>query len=64
MNVKIKGEVYRTLDRPTLVYGAETCALNDAHENKLEVAEMQMLRWMCGVATLEKIRNEIISGQR
>ena len=44
MNVKIKGKVYRTVERPTLVYWAETWALAKAQENKLlEVAEMRML---------------------
>ena len=50
MNVRIKGKVYRTVLRPTLlVYGAETRALKKAQEKKLEVAEMRILRWMCGV---------------
>ena len=44
------------------MYGAETWALKKALENKLEVAEMRMLRWMCGVTTLDKIRNERIRG--
>ena len=48
MNVKIKGKMYRTVVRPALMYGAETWALKKAHENKLEVAEMRTLRWMCG----------------
>ena len=43
MNVKIKGKVYRTVVRPALMYGSETCALKKAQENKLEVAEMRML---------------------
>ena len=43
MNAKIKGKVYRTVVRPALMYGAETWALKQAQENKLEVAEMRML---------------------
>ena len=40
----------------------KTWALKKAHEKKLEVAEMRMLRWMCGVTKLDKIRNERIRG--
>ena len=58
MNVKIKGKVYRTVVMPALMSGAETWALKKAQENKLGVAEMRMLRWMCGVTRLDKIRNE------
>ena len=36
INVKIKGKVYRTVVRPTLMYWAKTWALKKAHENKLE----------------------------
>ena len=34
----------------------------EEQEKKWEVAEMRMLRWMCGVTKLEKIRNERIRG--
>ena len=37
-----------------------TWALKKAQENKLEVAEMRMIRWMCAVKKLDKIRNERI----
>ena len=49
MKVKIKGKVYKMTVRPAMVYGAETWAVKKAHEKKMEVAEMKMLRWMGGV---------------
>ena len=54
--------MYRTVVRPALVYGAETLALKKAQEKKLDVAELGMLRWMCGVAKLDKIIRERIRG--
>ena len=48
--------------RPALVYGVETWSLKKAHEKKIEVAEMRMLRWMCDVMKLDKVRNERIKG--
>ena len=62
MNVKFKGKVYRTVVRPALMYVVETWALKKTQEKKLEVAEMRMLRWMCGVTKLDTIRNERIRG--
>ena len=44
------------------MYGATTWALKKAQEKKLEVDEMRMLRWMCGVTKLDKIRTERIRG--
>ena len=43
------------------MYGAETWAVKKAQE-KLDVAEMRMLRWMSGVTKLDRIRNERIRG--
>ena len=55
-------KVYRAVVTPALVYWAGTLALKKAQEKKSEVAEMRMLRWMCGVTKLDKIRNERIRG--
>ena len=45
-----------------MMYGAETWAVKKAHEKKLDVAEMRMLRWMSGVTKMDRIRNERIRG--
>ena len=58
INVNVKGKVYRILVRPALVYGAETRALKKAQENKLEDAEMRMLRWMCGVTMAGRVTGQ------
>ena len=42
------------------MYGADTWALNEAQEKKLDVAEMQMLQWMCEGTKLDRIGTEII----
>ena len=60
--VKLKGKVYRTVVRPAMLYGAETWATTKRQESRIEVNEMRMLRWMCGMTRKDKIRNEHIRG--
>ena len=36
--------VYRLMIRPAVIYGFETWAVKKAQENKIEVAEMRMMR--------------------
>ena len=45
-----------------MMYGAETGAVQQVRSNKLDVAEMRMLRWISGVTNLDRIRNERIRG--
>ena len=40
------------------VWGRETWATTKSQEKRLEVNEMRMLRWMCGVENKDQIRNE------
>ena len=60
--MKLKGNVYKTVVRPALLHCGETWATTRGQEARLEVDEMRMLRWMCGVTRRDKIRNENIRG--
>ncbi|KAL6582640.1 hypothetical protein OROMI_004718 [Orobanche minor] len=57
---RLKGKFYRTTIRPALLYGTECWALKQCHVQKMNVAEMRMLRWMCGHTKKDRLRNEVI----
>lgn len=44
--------------RPVLLYEGEYWAIKNAQEQKLEVTEMRMLRWICGRPMLNILRIE------
>ena len=48
--------------RPAVLYGSECWPLKKAQVQRLMVAEMRMIRWMCGFTRLDKIRNGVIRG--
>ncbi|RZC11806.1 Solanesyl diphosphate synthase 3, chloroplastic/mitochondrial [Glycine soja] len=58
--IKLKGKFYQTAVRPAILYGTECWAVKSQHETKVGVAEMRMLRWMCGKTRQDKIRNGVI----
>ena len=60
--LKLKGKFYRTAIRLAMLYGTECWAVKHQHVHKMGVAEMRMLRWMCGHTRKDKIRNEDIRG--
>ena len=60
MPIGLKGKVYRTVVRPAIMYGSKYWALKKIQIQRLLVAEMRMLRWLCGFTRLDKIRNEVI----
>ena len=43
-----------------MLYGTECWAVKKQYVSKMNVAEMRMLRWMCGKTMKDKIRNERI----
>ena len=49
--------------RPALLYGAECWPIKKSHVQRMKVAEMRMIRWVCGHTRLDKIRNEVIRGK-
>ncbi|PHU23535.1 hypothetical protein BC332_08642 [Capsicum chinense] len=57
---KLKGKFYRVEIRLAMLYGAECWPVKNSHIQKLKVAEMRMLRWMCGFTRADGVRNEII----
>ena len=62
MPMKLKGKIYKTVVRQALLYGAETWATARGQYARLEVNEMRMQRWMCGVTRRDTIRNKHIRG--
>ncbi|KAK4357900.1 hypothetical protein RND71_023510 [Anisodus tanguticus] len=57
---KLKGKLYRVVVRPTMLYGAECWPVKTLHIQKMKVAEMRMVRWMCWHTRRDKIKNDDI----
>ncbi|XP_070004752.1 uncharacterized protein [Nicotiana sylvestris] len=43
-----------------MLYGAECWPVKNSHVQKIKVAEIRILRWMCGCTKRDKIKNEVI----
>ncbi|KAM2104272.1 hypothetical protein ACFX1T_002291 [Malus domestica] len=61
--LKLKGKFYRTTIKPAMLYDTECWAVKHQHVHQMGVAEMRMLRWICGHTRNDKIRNEDIRGK-
>ena len=55
-----EGKFYRTAIRSVLLYGTKCWAIKKYHAQKMSIAEMRMLRWMCGNTRRDIVRNEDI----
>ena len=60
MPLKLKDKYYTTAVRPVMTYSAECWAIKQSHEQKLHVAEMKMLRMMCGMTRRDRLKNEYV----
>jgi hypothetical protein len=58
--LKLKGKFYRTVIRPVMLYGAERWPTKRRHAQQLSIAEMCMLRWICGNTRRDRVRNDDI----
>ena len=56
----LKGKFYRTAIRPALLYGTDCWDIKRHHAQKMSVAEMRMLCWMCDNTRRDNVRNEDI----
>ena len=59
---KVKGKMYKSVVRPTMLYGMETMGVTERQMGKMEVAELKMVRWALGVTRKDKIRNKYVRG--
>ena len=62
LSAKVKGKMYKSVVRPTMLYGMETVAVTERQMGKIKVAELKMVRWALGVTRKDKIRNEYVKG--
>ena len=53
--LNLKGKLYRAEIRPSMLYGSECWPMTKAQANRMEVAEMRMLRWTYGKTMLDMI---------
>ncbi|GJV63071.1 ataxia telangiectasia mutated family protein [Tanacetum coccineum] len=57
--LKLNGKFYRVAIRPAMLYGLECWPITKALANRVEVAELRMLRWTCGRTLLDMIPNGV-----
>ncbi|GKB64014.1 ataxia telangiectasia mutated family protein, partial [Tanacetum coccineum] len=61
--LKLKGKFYRVSIRPAMLYGSECWPITKAQANRVEVAELRMLRWTCGKTMLDMIPNGVFRAE-
>ena len=62
LSAKVKGKMYKSVVRLTILYRMETVAVTERQMGIMEVAVLKMVRWALGVTRKDKIRNEYVRG--
>lgn len=52
---KVKGKLYKIVVRPAMMRDSECWTINKKDEIWMEVAEMRILKWLCGVTRMDQI---------
>ena len=60
MPVGFKSKAYRMVVGLAVLYRSECRPTKKTQVQTLMVAEMRMIRWMCGYTRIDRIRNEVI----
>jgi hypothetical protein len=60
--MRLKGKFYRSVVRSTMLNDSECWAVDSRIEQSMSVVEMRMPRWLSGVITEDRIRNEYVRG--
>ena len=56
---KLKSQLYRSVIRPTALYGSECWPCTRSGERKVSVMETRMLRWTAGVTMIDHVNDTI-----
>ena len=62
LSTKVMGKMYKSVVKPTMLYGMETVAVTERQMGKMELAQLKMVRWALEVTRKDKIRNEYVRG--
>ena len=60
LSARLKGKIYKCVVRLAMLYGMETVAVTERMEEKLEAAELKMVRWVLGVMLKDRVRSVYI----
>lgn len=59
----LKGQIYKTTIIPAVMRGSERWPITEMNERRLQLhAETRMLRYLCGVTRMDKMKNNYIRG--
>ena len=59
LSARVKGKMYKSVVRSAVLYGMETVAVTERQVGKMEVAELESVRWSLGETRKDKINKHM-----